>query len=160
MMIKILLTLLLTLVTSASYANCVGQVIEMTKKDDRILIETSYTLDGVQWGSNDKKSLFVEQLKSKSKAQILQKITNDISSRCDDIIRFAYKQVNGLAPSDENVKNNVDTEHTRLNKFITDIKSIQVTQGSSILAVDSDFDNVNDEQWEIFADGTKTITTP
>ena len=82
---KTLLTLLIVLLTSTSYADCIGTIVDVKMDSQRgsIIVETQYVLNGinVQLG----RTRYTET--SGTRADIKAMISRDIDSHCEAIIQ-------------------------------------------------------------------------
>lgn len=152
---KFILVLVFLCATSLSFAQCVGQIVGFSKgPNGEILMEASYTVDGVKEPVNDVKTYFPEQLEGKTKDQVLGKLKTDVEQRCKNIIIAKYKQ-HSEPPLLEYRKDKIDETITLLNKFKGDILSVSGTENSVEVFIDSDDDKTYDKKWTIKPDGTK-----
>lgn len=137
---------------------CTAQPVAIEKSNTAVRFLINYYVDDVPDGATDVKTFEIKDILGATDAQIQNKLTSIMNSRCDEIIDKKYKQVTGLRPEEEILKAKIDTEFDRLKTLKSTILGMSVMKYTHVKEMDTDLDGQPDQQWTIKADGTKTIS--
>lgn len=157
---KIILITMFLMIPFLAHAQCVGTIQGVEKGSmGQILVLAAFVVDGVPEPVIDKKTLFPEDLKGLTKAEMKDKITAYLDNRCNQIIQNKYKVSNGVDYTGERLSIASAPIFDFLKANEIELQTLSINIAESTVKIDSDGDKLYDQEWSIKTDGSKTVVS-